>query len=106
MLKKKYYTAVQIHEAIDGVVDYSKHMEIYRRLAQMETEDVPEIKVGKWIPQPGGGCCCSECGAYALDRADVQFIILSVETKFCYNCGAKMDRWKQKSYADWELRRE
>lgn len=46
MLKKKYYTGLQIHEAIDGVVgDYKKAIEIYRRLAKMETDDlVPVVR--------------------------------------------------------------
>ncbi len=46
MLKKKYYTGLQIHEAIDGVVgDYQKAIEIYRRLAKMETDDlVPVVR--------------------------------------------------------------
>lgn len=96
MLKKKYYTAVQIHEAIDGVVDYSKHMEIYRRLAQMETEDVPERKVGKWIDY-GVDLWCSECGC-RIDKCQI--------SDYCPECGAKMAGKEQKSYADWELRRE
>jgi hypothetical protein len=46
MLKRKYYTGEQIHEAIDGVVgDYKKAIEIYRRLAKMETDDlVPVVR--------------------------------------------------------------
>lgn len=44
MLKKKYYTGLQIHEAIDGVVgDYKKAIEIYRRLAKMETDDLVSV---------------------------------------------------------------
>lgn len=51
----------------------------------------PERKVGKWIDQKGGGCCCSECGRYALDEVDGNFIHVAAKSNYCPNCGAKMD---------------
>ena len=58
MLKRKYYTGEQIHEAIDGVVgDYKKAIEIYRRLAKMETDDlVPVIR-------------CKECKHWGMHKS-------------------------------------
>lgn len=56
-------------------------------------EDAPTIeerKTGKWIDQKGGGCCCSECGRYALDEVDGNFIHVAAKSNFCPNCGADM----------------
>lgn len=48
-------------------------------------------RTGRWIPQKGGGLCCSECGGYALDEPDGNFIHVAVPSKFCPNCGARME---------------
>lgn len=50
----------------------------------------PERKKGKWMPQKGGGLCCSECGGYALDVSDGNFIHIAVQSNFCPHCGAKL----------------
>ncbi len=54
------------------------------------TPPVEERKKGKWIYQKDGGCCCSECGEYALDKPDRNFIHVSVKSNFCPYCGADM----------------
>jgi len=59
-------------------------------------EDLPSAqpqpqRTGRWIPQKGGGLCCSECGGYALDEPDGNFIHVAVPSKFCPNCGAMME---------------
>ena len=72
-LKKKCYTAQQIHEAIDGVVnDYQKHMEIYKRLAQMEQEGEVVIR-------------CKDCKyfAEAAEYCDLMEKKLVVNNGFC-----------------------
>lgn len=51
----------------------------------------PERKTGRWIPQKGGGLCCSECGGYALDEPDGNFVHVAVPSKFCPHCGARME---------------
>jgi len=57
-------------------------------------EDAPTVEPqrmrGKWIDQNGGGCCCSECGRYALDEPDGNFIHVAVKSNYCPNCGADM----------------
>lgn len=50
----------------------------------------PERKTGRWVSQKGGGYCCSECGRYALDEVDGNFIHVAFESNFCPYCGAKM----------------
>lgn len=52
----------------------------------------PERKTGRWVSQKGGGYCCSECGRYALDEVDGNFIHVAFESNFCPYCGAKMER--------------
>ena len=59
-----------------------------------EIEDLPSAqpqRTGRWIPQKGGGLCCSECGGYALDEPDGNFVHVAVPSKFCPNCGARME---------------
>ena len=60
-------------------------------LANLEKSDVVPVVHGRWMSQKGGGLCCSECGGYALDEPDGNFIHVAVPSKFCPNCGAKMD---------------
>jgi hypothetical protein len=50
-----------------------------------------EPKRGKWESQSDGGCCCSLCGRYAMDKADGRIVMISVKSRFCPNCGAKME---------------
>ena len=51
----------------------------------------PQRMRGKWIDQKGGGCCCSECGRYALDEPDGNFIHVAVKSNYCPNCGCQMN---------------
>lgn len=53
-------------------------------LDKQPTADVVEVRHGEW-GFDGIGWTCSECGEYAL-KARVQKC-----SKFCPNCGAKMD---------------
>lgn len=58
-----------------------------------EINKMPTVELrakGHWIPQKGGGVCCSECAEYALDRADGRYVLVSVKSNFCPNCGADM----------------
>lgn len=99
MLKKKYYTGLQIHEAIDGVVgDYKKAIEIYRRLAKMETDDVQPVKHGKWESNEylytTRQTRCSECKTefYVDDLLNVGEGAQEYLPNYCPHCGAKMER--------------
>lgn len=56
-----------------------------------ERRDEQEKKIGKWIPQKGGGFCCSNCKSYSLHEIDGNYIHVSARTKYCHNCGAKME---------------
>ena len=57
----------------------------------MPAADVVQIVHARWMPQKGGGLRCSECGHYALDEPDGNFIHVSVPSEFCPHCGVKMD---------------
>ena len=68
----------------------------YRQLARWLTElktwrENSRHKKGHWIQQKGGGYCCSECDHYSLHELDGNFIHVSARTKYCHNCGAKME---------------
>lgn len=81
-LKKKCYTAQQIHEAIDGVVnDYQKHMEIYRRLAQMEQEGevVIRCKDCKYFTETAQ----SEKSTFSVGDCDLMEKTLVMNNGFC-----------------------
>lgn len=69
--------------------------EAIERIQKIEPADVVQVVHGKWMPQKGGGLCCSECGGYALDEPDGNFIHVAVPSKFCPNCGARMDGGKE-----------
>lgn len=66
-------------------------MYIWKNIMDLPSADVAPVVHGRWMPQKGGGLCCSECGGYALDEPDGNFIHIAVPSKFCPNCGAKMD---------------
>ena len=66
-------------------------LETQSRIRKLPYEDVAPVVHGRWMPQKGGGLCCSECGGYALDEPDGKFIHVAVPSKFCPNCGAIMD---------------
>lgn len=51
----------------------------------------PEQKVGKWMAQNGGGYRCSECGRYALDEIEGNFVHVAARTPYCPFCGKKME---------------
>ena len=74
----------------------------YVRLVKDRLERLPSAQPtiesrakGHWVPQKGGGVCCSECGKYALDEADGRYISVSVKSNFCPNCGADMRGGRQ-----------
>lgn len=83
MLKRKYYTGEQIHEAIDGVVgDYKKAIEIYRRLAKMETDDLVSV------------VRCKDCKCNVVTKLKENYCLrcedIVKDDYFCAD-GAKMD---------------
>ena len=57
-----------------------------------DLNNLPSVtsKVGKWISQKGGGCYCSECKQYALNNVERLYVQISVKSKYCPNCGCKM----------------
>ena len=57
-----------------------------KELPSAETEP----NTGHWVSQRGGGYCCSECGRYALDEVDGNFIHVAFKSNFCPYCGADM----------------
>lgn len=82
-----------IHEDADWLASQGSDWQV----ARMERDksilrSLPSAqpKTGKWIPQKGGGCCCSECGRYALDEVDGNFIHVSAKSKYCPHCGVMM----------------
>ena len=58
------------------------------------TEDVQEVKHGKWIStRPSGGYdfYCSCCKEFAITYEDSNYREQYLLTNYCPNCGAKMD---------------
>lgn len=49
-------------------------------------EALGSIRHGRWIPHHSGGCSCSACNRWTP---------FSHGTKYCENCGAKMDSKEQ-----------
>lgn len=75
-----------LHGAIEDGILYVPLLEVINHL-----EALPSARRnGKWIDQKGGGCCCSECGKYALDEIDGNYIHVAFKSSYCPNCGAEM----------------
>ena len=70
---------------------FVEYEDIAKKVATRLPSVTPQRKTGKWIDQKGGGCCCSECGRYALDEVDGNFIHVAAKSKYCPNCGLKME---------------
>lgn len=124
-MKNKYYTAQQIHEAIDGVVARQQQIEIYKRLAEMETDDVAPVTDPEEQTIYGYSVKFLIYVAIVMQRKDITAeqaadIITDASTfaelfyqeqqeilkKALDDMFAGATGKAQKSYADWELRRE
>lgn len=83
-----------VHKNYDTILDFKSD----GRTVADSFEDIintlppaqPERKTGRWVSQKGGGYCCSECGRYALDEVDGNFIHVAFESNFCPYCGVEM----------------
>ena len=87
----RYYSLEQIksaikvtHEKYGGI---SEEFDLYK-LMQMPTADVQPVKRGHWMHDSTGANFCSECGMYPYDDGEYHMIW---HTKFCPNCGARME---------------
>ena len=129
-MKNKYYTAQQIHEAIDGVVARQQQIEIYKRLAEMETDDVVPVQkqpvtdpeeqtiygysvrflVYVAIAMQRKGITAEQAADIITDASTFaelfyqeqqEILKKALDDMFAGAAGKA-----QKSYADWELRRE
>lgn len=77
-------TLVWLNEVF-GVQSIDESIGIFRRLRELPSADVAEIKHGRWIKiSPAGIYECSECGQNVMTK-DIDVY------KRCHNCGARMD---------------
>lgn len=56
-----------------------------------EERGLEEQKTGKWIPHEYGGFYCSKCKSDTFDEVDGNYIHFPARTKYCHNCGARME---------------
>ena len=73
----------------DEMPDYFHYTGIKAWLEALPAADVQPVKHGKWIPVTNGrgGNECNQCHAYAPSYQNGS----EYKTKYCPNCGAKMD---------------
>ena len=71
-------------------VDFEHTDRIWFKTKHGKEVEFVKRKKGKWVNQKGGGCCCSECGRYALDEIDGNFIHVAAKSNFCPHCGVDM----------------
>lgn len=73
---------------------YDDELERHNVVSVEDIEELPsaetEPNTGHWVSQRGGGYRCSECGRYALDEVDGNFIHVAFKSNFCPYCGADM----------------
>ena len=67
----------------NGLIDANEAIEALRKLPAVE----PERKKGKWKYTADGYPVCTRCGGESCGHGGVK----GYETKFCPNCGAKME---------------
>ena len=91
----RYIDAGKIKVTADTMIAdgecYVPLLAVKQAIARTPTEDVEEIRHGRWISNELGGYkwayYCSECGF-------VDGYPFNDRHKYCPNCGAKMD-WKE-----------
>ena len=65
---------------------------ILLNIDDMPTEDVQEVRHGRWIKKYRGNFVCSVCGAWFRTTDEYGNIIDGeMRAKYCEECGAKMD---------------
>ena len=58
-------------------------LDVMKEIAEFPAAGVVEVKHGRWIPDITGQLFCSECKQYGVPNC---------VTKYCPNCGARMDK--------------
>lgn len=72
--------------------------EVKLALDKMPTVDAVPVRHGEWL-QEHGIYCCSECGAAAPYDVQGDIIEYWPDLRFCYRCGAKMDKEDNNGFA-------
>ena len=85
--------AVEIYEKASWDLEHNKITlgEFEERIRPLY--DVEPVRHGHWLLDPSGAEFCSECGEYPFD--DGEYHISGWSSKYCPNCGAKMDGEEQ-----------
>ena len=83
-----YINREEVLRIIDSYIETDMIAADIRRLPFVEKSEDSERKNGQWVPQKGGGYCCSEC--YVLAKIDGNFIHVSAKTDYCPYCGSRM----------------
>lgn len=66
------------------IAPYYLNLQACEQIKSMPTEDVQEVRHGKW-KRKNGIFCCSECNYQFETEGYIAFF------NYCPNCGAKMD---------------
>lgn len=67
-----------------------------QNIKDMPAADVAEVVHGKWL-ENDGRCYCNRCFEFSCTVMDDTGTIYNDLTKFCPNCGAKMDGGRKES---------
>lgn len=86
-----YDISLVISRTVDGTPEKIEQATKCSEALVLAVRALNHQKIGKWIPQKGGGFCCSNCKSYSLHEIDGNYIHVSARTKYCHNCGAKME---------------
>ena len=69
---------------------------VIQNIKDMPAADVVEVVHGKWL-ENDGRCYCNRCFEFSCTVMDDTGTIYNDLTKFCPNCGAKMDGGRKES---------
>lgn len=84
------------HERLKEYEDTGLTPEEIENLKDQSASDVAEVVHGEWL-ENDGRCYCNRCFEFSCTVTDDTGIIHNDLTKFCPNCGAKMDGGRKES---------
>lgn len=89
-IDKDYFVSVK---EVLNITAETGALETQARVRELPPADVVEVRHGHWLLDSSGAEFCSECGEYPFD--DGEYHISGWSSKYCPNCGAKMDGEEQ-----------
>ena len=116
-MQREYKEYIEREAALEKVIEVKHHdpelsgVVLHRYIKEIDLKDIPAADVapvvhGRWVFGKDLACCwgqilknkyhlyCSECLEQAFNRSEDNDPDFDIDTPYCPNCGAKMDKEK------------